>query len=254
MRRHDWTGFAALAAMLAAPYAAFRLGAVAGLALSALAVLLLVLTRYFSLKYPGPMPHILRWTLLLPRGNHTPEKLVRVLRPKRGERILEIGPGTGIHAVRVAAALEPGGSVDAIDVQQAMLNDVMRRANEARLENVHVRRASASRIPFPDHTFDAAYLIGVLGELRNGAAAMRELRRVLKPNARLVIGEVLFDPDYVRLSALKKRAGAAGFRFDKKLGGSVSYLARFRSPPRERGTATVLAPIDEEAEPAAATG
>ncbi|HYC01555.1 MAG TPA: methyltransferase domain-containing protein [Candidatus Limnocylindrales bacterium] len=229
MRRHDWTGFAALIALIAAPVLAFRFGLAAAVAAFLLALLLAALTRYWSLRYPGPMPHLLRWTLHLPRGNHAPDKLLRVLRPRRGERILEVGPGVGIHAVKVAAALMPDGRVDTVDVQQKMLNDVMRRAIAANLENISVRRASASKLPFPDQTFHAAYLIGVLGEVKNAARALQELRRVLKPGGRLVVGEVLFDPDYIRLSSLQERAQEAGFRFEKKLGGRISYLARFRA-------------------------
>ncbi len=48
------------------------------------------------------MPHLLRWTLLVPRGNHSPRHLRDILEPRSGERMLEVGPGTGIHAVAVA--------------------------------------------------------------------------------------------------------------------------------------------------------
>jgi len=228
MRIHDWTALAAVLALIAAPVLAVRADLAVGAALVVLAAALAVLTRYFSLKRPGPLPYVLRWTLLLPRKSTSPDRLLAVLRPKRGERILEVGPGVGLHAVKVAAALVPDGSLDAIDVQQAMLNDVMRRAVAARLENVNVRRASAARIPFPDATFDAAYLISVLGEVTNGGKALTEIRRVLKPGGRLVVGEAMLDPDNVRLGALTRCAEEAGFRLDRKLGGSLSYLARFR--------------------------
>jgi ubiquinone/menaquinone biosynthesis C-methylase UbiE len=68
----------------------------------------------------------------------------------------------------------------------------------------------------------------VLGEIPDGPAALRELRRVLKPQGRLVIGEVFFDSDFVRLGALAKLATAAGFVFERKAGGAQTYLARFR--------------------------
>jgi len=41
-------------------------------------------------------------------------------------------------------------------------------------------------------------------------------------------GEIFFDPDFVRFPVLEARATAAGFAFDRKVGGSPSYLARFR--------------------------
>ena len=90
-----------------------------------------------------------------------------------------------------------------------------------------LRRSDARTLPYPDHSFDAAYLIGVLGEIRDEVATLRELRRVLKPEGRLVIGEVFVDPDYVPLSALKEEAREAGFVLDRKAGPAVAYLARF---------------------------
>ena len=87
MRRHDWSGFAALGAAvmilveLALGNWAWALGWFVTLLVTA------GLTRYWSITYPGPMPHLLRWTLLVPRGNHSPAHLQRILEPRRGERV-----------------------------------------------------------------------------------------------------------------------------------------------------------------------
>ena len=64
-----------------------------------------------------------------------------------------------------------------------------RRARRAGVHNIVASRGDAERLPYPDGQFDAAYLIGVLGEIPDQTAALRELRRVLKPEGRLVIGE-----------------------------------------------------------------
>jgi SAM-dependent methyltransferase len=228
MRLHDWTGFAALAAAIASLVAIVRGDlAWAGGWLAAAGVAGVV-TRWWSVTHPGPMPHLLRWTLFVPRGSHAPARLVEILEPRGGERMLEIGPGVGIHSVPVAAALAPGGSLDVVDVQPAMLDDVVRRARTAGVTNVTPHRADARRLPFADATFDGAYLIGVLGEIPDGDAALREIHRVLKPEGRLVVGEVLFDPDFVSLGTLAKRTRAAAFDLERRVGGRASYLARFR--------------------------
>jgi len=187
-----------------------------------------VVTRYWSVKYPAPMPHFLRWTLLVPRGNQSSRHLQQILEPCSGERLLEIGPGIGIHALPVASSLAPGGTLDVLDMQQQMLDDVIRKARQAGINNITARQGDAQRLPYADGTFDGAYLVGVLGEVPDEQAALRELRRVLKPTGRLVVGEVAFDPDFVTFGSLKQRTGAAGFAFERKLGISVSYLARFR--------------------------
>jgi SAM-dependent methyltransferase len=231
MRRHDWSGFAALGATVIALAELGRGNSTSAVAWFLLAVATAVLTRYWSIAYPAPMPHLLRWTLAVPRGNHSPEHVKRILEPRRGERILEIGPGTGIHAIPVAAALAPDGMLDVLDVQQAMLDDVMDRARATGVTNITAKQGDARRLPYTDASFDGAYLVGVLGEIPDGNATLRELRRVLKPQGRLVIGEVFFDPDFVRFGALERRAAEASFAFERRFGGALTYLARFRPIP-----------------------
>src|SRR5262249_52305711 len=144
--------------------------------------------RTWSQRYPGPMPHVGSWTLFVPRGPLSATRLCAVLKPGRGERVLEVGPGVGIYSLPMAAALAPFGPVDAVDVEAEMLADVRRRAERAGVRNIVTTRGDAQRLEYPDATFDAAYLVSVLGEIPDPSAALRELRRVLKPGARLIVG------------------------------------------------------------------
>jgi SAM-dependent methyltransferase len=228
MRLHDWTGFAALGAAIARVVELERGDLAWAGGWLATAGVAGAVTRWWSVTHPGPMPHGLRWTLFVPRGSHAPARLARILEPRSGERMLEIGPGVGIHSLPVAAALAPGGTLDVVDVQPAMLDDVVRRARAVGVTNLTPHRADARRLPFDDATFDGAYLIGVLGEIPDGDSALRELHRVLKREGRLVVGEVLFDPDFVAPGALARRARASGFELERRQGSAASYLARFR--------------------------
>jgi SAM-dependent methyltransferase len=229
VRRHDWTGFFALAAIVLGLVQLARGRVVSAVVTLAMGALAAALTRYWSRKYPSPMPHLLRWTLRVPRGNQSPEDLKRILEPRNGERILEIGPGIGLHALPIASALAPDGTLDVLDVQQAMLDDLTRDAHARGIGNITARQGDARRLPYDDGVFDGAYLVGVLGEVPDGHTALEELRRVLKPAGRLVVGEVAFDPDFIAFGALARRATAAGFVFERKSGRSLSYLARFRA-------------------------
>ena len=184
--------------------------------------------RVWSRRSPIAMPYFMRWVLLVPRGPHSPNHIKRILQPRSGERILEVGPGIGVHALPIAASLLPDGVLDALDVQQEMIDDLKRRAASRGLANIVARQGDAQKLPYHDHTFDAAYLIGVLGEIPDAVAALRELRRVLKPGGRLLISEVLIDPDFISLRVLQKMAGTAGFVFERKVGPSIAYSAVFR--------------------------
>jgi SAM-dependent methyltransferase len=229
LRPHDWAAVAAVAALLGALTALLfgRFALSAGLI--AMVVISGMLARRWSRRHPGPMPHAVRWVLFLPRGAQSPDHLRAFLAPQRGERVLEIGPGVGIYALPIAAALAPDGALEALDVQAEMLADLAQRARAAGVRNITTRHGDAQSLPYPDATFDAVYLVEVLGEIPDPAAALRELRRVLKPAGRLVVGEAILDPDYVSLQTLRRLTDAAGFHFADKRGGWSAYFARFQA-------------------------
>jgi SAM-dependent methyltransferase len=223
-----WVFFSGIAAWVLAVVMAFRGELVWAAVCVVFALGADMAGRLWSRKSPVPMPYFMRWVLLVPRGPHSPKHLRRILQPCSGERILEIGPGVGVHALPVASSLAPGGVLEVLDVQHEMLDDLMERATQARIQNIVATQGDAQKLPYPDNTFDAAYLIGVLGEIPDQHAAFQELRRVLKLNGRLVIGDVIIDPDFVSFPALQEQAKRAGFIFERRQGPPFSYFARFR--------------------------
>ena len=228
MRPQDWAFFVAAGATvftIAAAMSGAPIGAIGGVAMTVGAAWA---SRVLSRKYRAPMPHVLRWGLLWPRGLHSPRRLRNLLQPRSGEHICELGPGIGAHAIPVAAALGPAGRLDVVDIQRPMLDHLLRRIAKARLANIAPVVGDATRLPYASASFDAAYAIDVLGETPDEAAVLGELRRVLKPDGRLVIGEHFIDPDYVSLRALQAHAEAAGFTLQRTSGTSLMYLARFR--------------------------
>ncbi len=178
-------------------------------------------------KNPSACPYGQRFWVQAPHPFITRTRLRRVLAPAPGERILEIGPGTGYYSLPVAGWLAPDGTLELLDLQSKMLDHTLARARQAGIENVRSTVGDAQQMPFADDTFDAAYLTVVLGEIPDQEAALRELRRVLKPHGRLVVGELLGDPHWVSPSALRERAQRAGLHFERQLGGPLGYFARF---------------------------
>ncbi|MCK5909234.1 MAG: methyltransferase domain-containing protein [Caulobacter sp.] len=175
------------------------------------------------------MPYELRWLLKLPRGRHAPQRLLAELRPQPQERVLEIGGGVGIHAIPVAKALTRG-ALCTLDVQRPMLEALKDAAAEAGVTNIAPALGDAQALPFEDASFDAAYLITVLGEIPAPDVALAELRRVLKPGGRLLVGEMALDPDYVPLRTLKRLAAGAGLTFASVSESPLAYLAVFGAP------------------------
>jgi ubiquinone/menaquinone biosynthesis C-methylase UbiE len=150
-----------------------------------------------------------------------------VLQAREGERILEIGPGTGLQSLHVAPQLGPNGLLDILDIQQEMLDHVGRRAKEQGVDNIVPNCAGAHELPFADGSFDAAYLVTALGEIPDPARTLAELRRVLKPFGRLVVGE-FFDRHQIRPSSLISLAEGAGLRVARLHGPPFAYYAVLR--------------------------
>lgn len=182
----------------------------------------------------APFPYTQRRLLDLPLPFLTNRRLDALLGLLPGERVLEIGPGTGLQALHVAGLLGGEGRLDIVDIQDEMLDHVMSRARAAGISSVAPAKADARQLPFPAATFDAAYLVTVLGEIPDPAAAVRELRRVLKPAGRLVVGEFL-DRHYVPIVDLLRYADKAGLEMSGRLGPPLAYFARLRPgrPPAQ---------------------
>ena len=178
-------------------------------------------------RHPSACPYSQRFWVQAPHPFITVERLRQALDPRPGERVLEVGPGTGYYSLPVARWLGPDGRLDIFDLQQEMLDHTMGRASADGLANLHPAQGDARDLPYPDATFDAAYLVTVLGEIPDQEAALRELRRVLKPSGRLVVGELMLDPHVVPLGRLQERARAAGLRFERRVGGRLGFFARF---------------------------
>jgi ubiquinone/menaquinone biosynthesis C-methylase UbiE len=181
-------------------------------------------------RNPSACPYNQRFWIEAPHPFITRARLREILEPVPGERVLEVGPGTGYYSLPVADWLGPEGSLDVFDLQQEMLDHTMRRAGERGLANITPTQGDARQLPYDDAAFDAAYLVTVLGEIPDQAAALAELRRTLKPTGRLVVGELFGDPHMVTERALRERAEAAGLRFERRVGGKLGFFARFGAP------------------------
>ena len=178
-------------------------------------------------RHPSACPYAIRFAVDLPHPFITRPRLREVLDPRPGERMLEVGPGTGYYAVPVAGWLRPGGTLALADLQERMLDQTARRARERGLDNVEPRVADATALPFEDDSFDAVYATVMLGEVPDQEAALREFRRVTRPGGRVVIGEMFPDFHMVPFGQLRERAERAGLRFESRVGNPLGYFARF---------------------------
>ena len=182
---------------------------------------------YWWRKNPSACPYSQRFWVEAPHPFITRKRLLEALAPRSGERVLEVGPGTGYYSLAVAERLGDG-SLDIFDIQQEMLDHVMRAAAKRGVANITPTLGDAQHLPYEDATFDAAFLVTVLGEIPDQDAALHELARVLKPGGRLVVGELFGDPHMVTLGKLRQRAEQVGLPLEDRVGTPLAYFARLR--------------------------
>ncbi len=177
-------------------------------------------------KNPSACPYGQRFWVEAPHPIITRDRLREVLRPQPGERLLEIGPGTGYYTLDMAGWIGPEGRVEIFDLQQEFLDHVMRRAAERGLDNIVATQGDATALPYEDGSVDAVVLTAVLGEIPDRAKALSEMARVLRPGGRLVVGELVGDPHFTTLASLKRQAPNAGLAFEEHSGNRLGYFAR----------------------------
>jgi len=177
-------------------------------------------------KNPSACPYGQRFWVEAPHPIISRERLRSVLRPQPGERLLEIGVGTGYYSLDLAEWVAPAGTLELFDLQQEFLDHVMRAAGERGLTNLVPTRGDATRLPYEDGSIDAVVLTAVLGEIPDTAAALREVRRVLKPSGRLVVGELFGDPHFTTRASLERMGAVAGLELTERSGNWFGYFAR----------------------------
>jgi ubiquinone/menaquinone biosynthesis C-methylase UbiE len=140
------------------------------------------------------------------------ERLLDVAGVGKGERVLDVGCGTGIVARRAAARVGARGRVAGLDLNEGMLR-VARRAGAGLTPAVDWRQGDAAALPFADGSFDLVTCQQVLQFVGERSAALRELRRVLAPGGRAAIAvlrPLAHAPVYGLVAdALARHAGPA---------------------------------------------
>jgi ubiquinone/menaquinone biosynthesis C-methylase UbiE len=177
-------------------------------------------------KNPSACPYGQRFWVEAPHPFITRDRLREVLRPQPGERLLELGVGTGYYSCELAEWIAPDGTLELFDLQQKFLDHTMRAAADRGLANLVPTQGDATQLPYEDNSLDGVILTAVLGEIPDRAAALKEIRRVLKPSGRLVVGELFGDPHFTSRASLQRLGAAADLKLVEASGPAFGYFAR----------------------------
>ena len=145
----------------------------------------------------------------------------------RRTRILDVGCGTGANLVM----LSQFGEVEGVDISP----DALAFCRERGLKNVKL--GAAEQLPFADCSFDVVAAFDVVEHMDDDVAGLREMRRVLQPNGRLL----LFVPTFMflwgvqddvsnhrrryRLPELRRVVREAGFEVERTTYANITFFA-----------------------------
>jgi ubiquinone/menaquinone biosynthesis C-methylase UbiE len=103
-----------------------------------------------------------------------------------GERVLEVGCGTGVVVRDLAALVGRRGEVVGVDVSRRLLEQARALCRErARGARIHLRVADGASLPFAANRFDAALAVTVILHVADPLRVVREMARVTRPGGRV---------------------------------------------------------------------
>jgi ubiquinone/menaquinone biosynthesis C-methylase UbiE len=131
---------------------------------------------------------LLVWLLTYGRSHAFRERLVNLAHLAAGESVLDVGCGTGSLAIAAKGRVGAGGTVFGIDASPAMIARSTSKAAKAGID-VAFKTAVAEALPFPEAQFDVVLSTLMLHHLPRKVRQQcaREIRRVLKPEGRVLV-------------------------------------------------------------------
>lgn len=125
---------------------------------------------------------------------------------RKGDRVLDIGSGSGTDALICARLVGPKGKVYGLDMTAEMRAKLLASVKAAGAGNIEVLEGDAESIPLPDASVDVVTSNGVLNLVPDKARAIAQIHRVLKPGGRVQIADIALS-----------RPVAARFRQDPEM-------------------------------------
>jgi arsenite methyltransferase len=133
------------------------------------------------------------------------EKLLNLIQWSGDEQVLDVGCGRGLMMVRAANRLTSGKAIgiDLWQQQDQSDNNAAGTLTNAKIEGVaeriEVKTADMRQLPFPDCSFDVVVSSWAVHNLEAAAdrhKALAEIMRVLKPNGRIVLADIINQAEY----------------------------------------------------------
>jgi ubiquinone/menaquinone biosynthesis C-methylase UbiE len=115
------------------------------------------------------------------------DEVVAVMSLRPGDRVADIGAGSGLFEVPLAKTVGSEGIVYAVDIDAGFFPEIKKRASQAGLSNVQTILGKFTDPALPEKNVDVALLHDVLHHIAERQAYLSTLTRYLAPKARVVV-------------------------------------------------------------------
>lgn len=169
--------------------------------------------------------------------------VVDALDLKSGERIADIGAGTGLYTILFANEVGDAGAVFAVDIEPRFLKLINQRAADLDFSNVISVLGRDVSITLPENDVDVVFISDTYNYFEDPQALMTSVFSSLKPGGRLIILDFDLkdgaprnaDNQHIRVGkiALTQEVESVGFVLEEDVavdGLTETYMLRFRKP------------------------
>ena len=137
-----------------------------------------------------------------------PDLLLEALKLKPGDRVADIGAGTGYYSWRMANLVGDKGLVYAVDIQQEMLDLLAQKMAERKITNVKGVLGTITDPKLPAHSVDLVLMVDVYHEFDHPFEMTQAICQALKPGGRVVFVEFRAEDPKVPIKEVHKMSEA----------------------------------------------